>query len=149
MKKPPSPEREDEPTTKKGRSTVEFDVEEEEELTPRQDDIGGSSLGELLDRLDEDIDEVLDMGEADDDDEETSRSFCSRSHSSGVVLDEGLCDEMSLTPTLPLSITSLISSDESEITKFFTNYGNQPLPDMEMECGTTGSMPNLAGFDVR
>ncbi|XP_043224965.1 uncharacterized protein LOC122382929 isoform X2 [Amphibalanus amphitrite] len=155
MKKSPAPARGSEPT-KKARSAVEFDVsdgegeeeaEEEEEVTPRQEDVPGSSLGELLDRLDEDIDEVLDMGEAEDEDgAETPRTF---SRSSAVLLDEGLCEQLSLTPTLPLSITSLTSSDESELTRFFTDYGTHPLPDMEMECGTTGSMPNLAALDVR
>ena len=126
---------------------VDDDAEEEEELTPRPDDMPGSSLGELLDRLDEDIDEVLDMGEAEDEDGlETPRTF---SRNSAVVLEEGLCEDMSLTATLPLSIASLISSEESEITRFFTDYGSHPLPEMEMECGTTGSMPNLAALDVR
>ena len=141
----------EEERTKKGRPSVEFIVkeddeeedeeeeEEEEELTPRCDDLAGSSLGELLDRLDEDIDEVLEMGEGEDVDDGASGTF---SHGGTDVV----CEEVS---PLPLSITSLLSSEESEITKFFTDYGSQPLPDMEMECGTTGSMPNLAGLDVR
>ena len=142
MKKP-TLLREEEQQTKKERAAVEFDVEEtddreaqEEDLTPRCEDLADSSLGELLDKLGEDMDEVLELGEPED--EQTPRST--------VVLDEGICDE-SLTPTLPLSITSLISSGESEIAKFCADY--QSLPDMEMECGTTGSMPNLASLDVR
>ncbi|XP_037089005.1 uncharacterized protein LOC119109484 [Pollicipes pollicipes] len=112
---------------------VEFNVEDE--VTPR----GQSSV---------DTDALLDEGIDEDTAEEDDETLGSVSRSSAVLLQEGDCCEDSLTPTLPLSITSLSSSD-SDCTKFFTDYGNHGLPDMEMECGTTGSMPNLIGFDVR
>lgn len=110
----------------------------DDEITPR-----GESTGTLVE---EDLNEEV-----------TPRSI---SRGSTIVLDdvEAHCcnDDAEEEPLLPCNLLSdiTLSSEESECSKFFTEYGSQLMPytdapDMEFECGTAGSMPNLTGFDTR